>query len=48
MTVLEITNAVNEAAGPSGVRTTHALVQSVLTSMENVTFDAARGKASMA
>lgn len=45
MSVLEITNTINDAAGPSGVRATHALVQSVLTSMENVAFDSARGKA---
>jgi hypothetical protein len=45
MSVLEITNAVNESAGPGGVRATHALVQKVLSSMENITYDSARGRA---
>jgi hypothetical protein len=45
MSVLEITNAFNEAAGAGGVRATHALVQSVLASMENVHYDSGRGRA---
>lgn len=45
MSVLEITDAVNEAAGEGGVRATHALVQKVLASMERVHYDAARGRA---
>jgi len=47
MSVLEITTAINNAAGQGGVKATHALVQSVLSSMENVTYDAARGRASL-
>ena len=45
MSVLEITNAVNDGAGPGGVRATHALVQKVLSQMETITYDSARGRA---
>lgn len=45
MSVLEITNAFNEAAGDGGVKATHALVQKVLASMENVHYDSSRGRA---
>lgn len=45
MSVLEITNAVNDSAGPGGVRATHALVQKVLSSMESITYDSTRGRA---
>lgn len=45
MSVLEITNAFNEASGAGGVRATHALVQTVLSSMENVHYDSGRGRA---
>ena len=43
--MLEITNAVNDGAGPGGVRATHALVQKVLSQMETITYDSARGRA---
>jgi hypothetical protein len=45
MSVLEITNTLNEAAGAGGVHATHSLVQKVLSSMENVHYDSARGRA---
>jgi hypothetical protein len=45
MSVLEITKTVNDAAGAGGVKATHALVQKVLASMENVHYDAGRGRA---
>jgi hypothetical protein len=45
MSVLEITRKVNEAAGAGGVKATHALVQKVLASMENIHYDASRGRA---
>jgi hypothetical protein len=47
MSVLEITGAINAAAGPGGVRATHALVQKVLASMEGIVYDAGRGRASV-
>lgn len=45
MSVLEITTAVNNAAGDGGIKATHALVQKVLAGMENIRYDASRGKA---
>jgi hypothetical protein len=48
MSVLEITNAFNEVAGAGGVHATHALMQSVLASMENVHYGSGRGRAQAA
>ena len=48
MSVLQITNAINEDAGANGVQATHKLVTQVLQSLEGIAFDSGRGKATLA